>query len=170
MKIILVGGILGFVIITLAFKMKRGKISRKDMNCKIEIEFENRKVELKAIIDTGNFLRDPITKIPVIIVTEVALTPIIPSNILNNLQKILQGKEVELGEYATKIRIIPFSSLGKENGLIVGLKVDTVKIHYYEETEEIKDIIIGIYDGKLSKSNKYEALLGLGILEEKITI
>lgn len=135
------------------------------MNCKLELEFENKKLELKAIIDTGNFLKDPITKMPVIVVEAEALTNVIPNTLLNNLQEILKGKEVNLGLYASKIRIIPFTSLGKENGLLVGIKVEKIKVQYSGEVEIIKNAIIGIYNGKLNKSNKYEALLGLEILE-----
>lgn len=136
------------------------------MNCDIEIEFENKKIKLRAIIDTGNFLKDPITKMPVVVVESKALTEIIPKKMLENLQEILYNNELELGEYASKIRIIPFTSLGKENGLLVGIKIDEIKVYYDDEIEEIKNVILGIYNGTLSKSNKYSALIGIGLLED----
>ena len=40
-----------------------------------------------------------------------------------------------------------------------------VKIELDSNEEELENVIIGIYDKKLSKKNNYNALLGLDILE-----
>ena len=61
-------------------------------------------------------------------------------------------------------KFIPFSSLGNENGMLVGFKPDYIKI-YGEEENVRTDVIIGIYDGKLTKTNKYTSLVGLNILK-----
>lgn len=164
----LVGGIIGFIIITIAFKLIKGKITRKDMHCKLQIVVEDKILNLEAIIDTGNFLRDPITKTPVIVVEKEALRGSIPDELINNLSEIISGKDVNVGKYLSKIRIIPFSSLGKENGLLIGIKANSVYIQQNEESALIKNVIVGIYDGILSKSNKYSALVGLNLLEEDL--
>ena len=136
------------------------------MYCKLKIEIEEKEIELEAIIDTGNFLRDPITRMPVIVVEKEALKQILPDSLLDNLHEIISGKDVDIGEYLSKIRIIPFTSLGKENGLLIGIKATRVWVNHNQEITEIKNIIVGIYNGTLSKINRYSALIGLGILEE----
>ena len=136
------------------------------MHCKLQINLEKSTINLDAIIDTGNFLKDPITKAPVIVVEKEKLRGSLSEKLLNNLSEIISGKNIDIEEYIAKIRIIPFSSLGKENGLLLGVKADKVCIDYNEEKMLIKNAIIGIYNGKLSKSNKYSALVGLGLLEE----
>lgn len=168
-KIVLVGGIIGFIIITIAFKLIKGKITRKDMHCKLQIAVEDKMINLEAIIDTGNFLRDPITKTPVIVVEKEALRGTLPDNIINNLTEIISGGNIDIGAYISKIRIIPFSSLGKENGLLLGIKASSICINHNEEILNLKNVIIGIYNGILSKSNKYSALVGLNLLEEEKT-
>lgn len=165
---VLIGGIVGFIIITVAFKAIKGKITRKDMYCKLQIELENNTINLEAIIDTGNFLKDPITKMPVIVVEKEALREKIPNQLIDNLQEIISGNDVKIGEYASKIRIIPFTSLGKENGLLIGVKANSVAINQNEENIYVKNVIIGIYNGTLSKTNKYSALIGLNLLEEDL--
>ena len=56
-------------------------------------------------------------------------------------------------------------SLGNENGLLIGFKPDYVKI--YDEEDEVRDdIIVAIYDGKLSKNNLYNSLIGLDVLKK----
>lgn len=157
----------GFIIITTAFKNIKGKLTKKDMFCNIKININSNTVYTKAIIDTGNFLKEPITKIPVAVVEKDILKGVIPEEILNNLSNIIEGKEIVLGEYLSKIRLIPFMSLGKENGMLIGIKADGLAINTQDDVLFIKNIIIGIYDGNLSKTGKYKALIGLELLENK---
>ena len=147
-KIIVAGGIFGFILITLVFKNIKGRISKKSIYCNITAVINRRKITTKAIIDTGNFLRDPISKTPVIVIEKNELIKIIPDYILNNLEKIIIGENINLGEYASKIRIIPFISLGKENGVLIGLKAEKLVISMEENSIIVKDIIIGIYNQK----------------------
>ena len=135
------------------------------LNIKLEINSEFKYIH--AIIDTGNFLREPITKTPVIVVQKDCLINIVPDYILNNLNEIINGDNVDLNEFANKIRIIPFTSLGKENGILLGIKADSILIEYDELNLKINDVIVGIYNGILSKNGRYNALIGLDLLENK---
>lgn len=165
-KMILAGGIVGFAIVVISFKNIKGKLNKKDMYCNVKLcERENKKV-ITAIIDTGNFLKDPITKIPVIVAEINSLDGLFPSEILHNASKIINGGDIDLGEYASKIRVIPFKSLGKDNGLLLGIKIDKAYIEYQDNVHEIKNIIVGIYNGNLSRSGKYEGLVGLDTINE----
>ena len=165
-KMILAGGIVGFAIVVISFKNIKGKLNKKDMYCNVKLcERENKKV-ITAIIDTGNFLKDPITKIPVIVAEIDSLDGLFPSEILHNASKIINGGDIDLGEYASKIRVIPFKSLGKDNGLLLGIKIDKAYIEYQDNVHEIKNIIVGIYNGNLSRSGKYEGLVGLDSINE----
>ena len=122
-KIALLGGIVGFVIVNIAFRLVKGRISKKDMFCDVEIFFKDKSIKIKAMIDTGNLLKDPISGMPVIVVEKSQLETIIPKGIINNLNTILGGGEEinlteEEKEYMPKFRVIPFSSLGKQNRFI----------------------------------------------------
>ena len=135
------------------------------MYCKLQIKLEDKIISADAIIDTGNFLRDPITKRPVIVIDKETLRGILPDDFLDNLLQIISGKDIDIGSYTSKIRLIPFTSLGKENGLLIGLKAEKAVISYNTEIINIDDVIIGIYNGVLSKTNKYSALVGIGIID-----
>lgn len=171
LKIALLGGIVGFTITVIAFKLVKNRLSKSDMFCKIKIFIEGKSVETNAMIDTGNMLKDPITRMPVIIVEKDILYKIIPNKILDNLEKIIGGDvpseiyEEECVEYISKFKVIPFTSLGRQNGLLLGIKASKVITEIDENEQQLKNIIIGIYDKKLSKKDKYSALLGLDILE-----
>ncbi len=168
-KIALSGVIVGFIIITVAFKNFKKRLSKKDMFCNITIEFQNKYKNIKAMIDTGNLLKEPLTGAPVVVVEKEELLDIVPENILNNAEKIISGKlNITLNEYASKFRVIPFTSLGKENGLLLGLKIDNLQIEYDEQENNIKGAIVGIYNKRLSKTNTYNALVGLDIINGDI--
>ena len=68
--------------------------------------------------------------------------------------------------HSYKFKLIPFSSLGNDNGLLIGFKPDYIKIYSEDECTR-DDVLIGIYDGKLSKNNLYTSLIGLDILNKE---
>ena len=121
-KIILVAGSVGFIIITTSFRSIKGRLTKKDMYCNIKVNINSKYAYINAIIDTGNFLREPITKMPVIVVEKDTLINIVPDYILNNLDRIINGDNIDLEDYTSKVRIIPFTSLRQGKWNITGFK------------------------------------------------
>lgn len=104
----------------------------------------------------------------VIIVEKESLEFLIDKEILKNIENIINGKwigETPQEFYEYRFKIIPFSSLGNDNGVLLGFKPDYIKVHE-EEIYFKNNVIIGIYSGKLSKTNLYTSLIGLNILKE----
>ena len=157
------------MIITIGFKVVKNKISAKDMYCHIKIKLNHKEIETKAMIDTGNFLKEPITNTPVIVVEHTLLYDCIPKEILNHLENILGGDFSEIPknikeEYMPKLKVIPFSSLGKQNGMLLGIKAEKVVIENEEERKTKENVIIGIYNKSLTKRGEYRALLGIELM------
>ncbi len=166
LKITLLGGILGFIVINVCFRLVKERLNKNNMFCDITIDIEGKKANVKAMIDTGNLLKDPITKSPVIVVEKNSLNELIDRYILDNISKIIMGMEINLPEkYLTKMKVIPFTSLGKENGMLVGIRSDKITIHFEDEEKTIYGVIIGIYEKMLTKNNSYTALIGLDIIQ-----
>lgn len=169
LKTAILGGIIGFTLIVVAFKLVKNKISKKDMFCEIEIKINNHIIKTVAMIDTGNLLKEPITNTPVIVVEHTLLYNSIPKEILDNLDAILGGDLEKIPEkirldYISKLKLIPFSSLGKQNWMLVGIKPEYIKINQEEKTSIKDNIIIGIYNKSLTKRGEYRALAGMEIL------
>jgi len=167
LKTILLSAIVAFLIIIGAFTVVKNKISKRDMFCDIKIKLNNKEIEAKAMLDTGNLLKEPITNIPVIVVEHTLLYECIPKQILNNIEDILGGDFSKIPDeikqkYMIKLKFIPFSSLGKQNGMLLGLKADYVIIkNENDEEKKVNEIIIGIYNKSLTKRGEYRALMGL---------
>ena len=93
---------------------------------------------------------------------------------MNNLEKILGGDIDELEQdedfkkTISRFRMIPFSSLGKQNGLLLGIKADSINIVLDDKIENISNAIIGIYDKSFTKNGAYNAIFGLDMLEHEV--
>lgn len=169
LKTIILGAILAFIIIITAFKIVKSKISKKDMICEIEIKLNKQEIKTKAMIDTGNLLKDPLTNTPVIVIEHTLLYDCMPKEILNNLEQILGGELEKIPEeirnkYISKLKLIPFSSLGKQNGMLLGIKSEYVNIIQKDKTSKKENVIIGIYNKSLTKKGEYRALIGIELI------
>lgn len=165
LKVIFLGAIMAFLIIKISIKFIKTKINVKDMFCKIKIRINGKEIETKAMIDTGNLAKEPITNTPVVIVESSLLEKILPKEILNNIDNILAGNLDGINEdYISKLRCIPFSSLGKQNGMLLGIKADEISVEKEEENKTNNNVIIGVYDKSLTKRGEYRALIGLELI------
>lgn len=165
-KTILIGIVVAYFTIIIAFKLIKTKILKKDLICDISIMINNKEIKTKALIDTGNLLKDPITQIPVIVIEHTLLYDVLPKEILNNIEKILGGDFSKISneikdKYFSKLKVIPFSSLGKSNGMLLGIIGENLNIYFKDENEKIDKVIVGIYNKSLTKKGEYRSLLGI---------
>ena len=185
LKIALLGGITGFVITYSAFKVVKSRITKNEIIYTALVNIFNKELQTKVLLDTGNMLKDPISGEAVILIEKDKLCEIIPKSILESMAEILGGEKenydkrenddiecedevIEIEEknmYRTRLRIIPFTSVGKQNGMMIGIKSDFVKI--ITDVDEIinDNVIVCLYEKKFSKLGKYYGLIGLDILE-----
>jgi stage II sporulation protein GA (sporulation sigma-E factor processing peptidase) len=144
----------------------QSRITKENLLVPVKIAFDNRKIDLSALIDTGNSLKDPLTNIPVMVVEFKALEELLPIEIKSIFENSREDDlncittTISKSKWFSRFRLIPFSSLGKENGMLLGFKPDYVEIGEDEEKKDIKNVIVGIYNRSLSRNEKYKALLG----------
>jgi stage II sporulation protein GA (sporulation sigma-E factor processing peptidase) len=170
-KFLIIGIGLSTILIRYIFKHYRVKMNKENFLTRITINLNNRKVNLMALIDTGNSLKEPITQKPVIIAEYKAIEPILPEKLKKlyaenkEIDLNLVGKIMEEIGNEVKLRLIPYKSIGNENGMLIGFKPDSVKIYLNDEIKKIKDdIIVAIYNNKLSNDEQYNGLLHPEIL------
>ena len=159
MKNAIISGSIGFIITFLAFKYNKSKITKNDLICELIIKIGNKKVRLKALIDTGNSLKYSNTNDNVIIVEKNKIFS------EDEFKKYIEGgsDENEEKNYKnannTKLRLIPFKSIGKENGVLIGIKPDEVIMIKDEKITKVENVIIGMYEKKIG--TKYSAIIGI---------
>ncbi|MCF6465175.1 sigma-E processing peptidase SpoIIGA, partial [Clostridium sp. Cult2] len=170
-KFLTIGIGLGIILIRNILKNHLIRIGRENCLTNVTISLNNKKTDLVALIDTGNSLKEPISQKPVIIAEYNALKTILPELVKN---VYLENKDLDLNFIAKimeeigdeiNLRLIPFKSLGNNNGILIGFVPDSIKVYLDNETKKLKDdIIVAIYNDKLATDEQYNGLLHPEIL------
>ena len=166
LKTVILAAIVAFIVIITAFTIVKTKVTKKDMFCNIEIKLNGKILKTKALIDSGNMLKEPITNTPVVVIEKSLLYECIPKEILNHLDEIIGGDFEKIPEeiknqYMSRLKLIPFSSLGKQNGMLIGIKPEYIKIQKEEQEIKKENVILGIYNKSLTRRGEYRALMGM---------
>jgi stage II sporulation protein GA (sporulation sigma-E factor processing peptidase) len=134
----------------------------------IQISWGEKMMKLNALLDTGNQLHDPITKVPVVIVELQRIKDQLPLEFIKWVENIQLGElgiNIELSDFwEERVRILPFNSLGKEHGLMVGFRSDQVKVWQKQQTIINENVVIGLYSKSLSREGAFHALIPPAIL------
>lgn len=147
------------------------KVVRNFFRVCLTISFDNASISVEGLIDTGNSLKDPVSQKPVIVVEYSALENILPPGIRKaftggdepKLEEILESMEDI--EWSKRLRLIPFNSLGKVNGMLIAFRLDQVEILMGNEKITAENIIVGVYPRQLCPEGSYRALLHPDILQ-----
>ncbi|MFD3156474.1 sigma-E processing peptidase SpoIIGA [Haloimpatiens sp. FM7330] len=120
------------------------RVMLKKLIYDIEIVTDKCTPRLKAFLDTGNELREPVTNLPVVIV---------------------EKKEVPYEIEKDRRLYIPYKTINGACDKLEAFKPKFIKIYYKDGEKETKEVIIAFCKQKLSKYNDYQALLSRGIFE-----
>lgn len=135
--------------------------------CKIPVKVNlwGKSALVNALVDTGNQLVEPLSQHPVVVIEFEAIKDVLPEEICREVTQATQndGSKIILSladtPYANRLRVIPFQSLGKQNGLLLGIRPDSVEIQVGMQEHVVRDVVVGIYANKLSPESTYRALL-----------
>ncbi len=125
--------------------------------------------ELSALLDTGNMLLDPITKHPVLVVEAEILKGVLPPEILGLSILFSKGEfpdnsALEFSpDWASRIRVISYTSVGKKKGFLLGFRPDEVVL-LHKEPKKLPPVIIGLYNLASYTGGGYHALLPSSLL------
>lgn len=169
-KVLLYSVAVAYILIVLSIGYIKNKVNKENLYKEIVIEFDSKEKEVNALIDTGNSLSDPISQFPVIVVEYNAIEELLPEGVKDifkndNWNKLEQITTIlQKSNWMNRFRIIPFTSLGMENGMLIGFKPDSVKLKIKGDVMNLSKIIVGISTSRLSKNGDYKALLNPDIL------
>ncbi len=100
------------------------------------------------MLDSGNHLKDPISKKPVSIVESQWILP------------------MERQKKEENIKLIPYHSIGKNHGMMRGFVGDKLVIKRERDFAVIKRPVIGISENPLSDKGDYQMILSPALLQE----
>lgn len=134
----------GAVFLFMIFGLARWERSRRQKAQLFRVILENNGLvrEVTGLLDTGNRLYTPGGKRPVSIVEYKSVKELFPASLP-----------------ALQVRLIPYSSLGNENGVIAGIIIERMTVLQQNDRVTVKHPVIGLYKGSLSENKKFQMIL-----------
>ena len=132
--------------------------------CNLKIEQNNKTIDLKAKIDTGNNLKDPFSNKPVIVAEYKFIKSIVPTEIINFFSnKETKSDSLDIDKITNlKFRTIPFNTI-LGSGIMPAFMPEKIKIIKKDKKEISKDAFVAICKEKFLNEN-YNALVGTDLI------
>ena len=127
------------VYVLVRFLIKRKKEAQNE--CEVLLNCGDKQLKVKAFIDSGNMLTDPISKRPVSIIEEECL------------------KKAEIVMPDEKCKAIPYHSVGKKNGILMGFEFPEMRICGRNMDKSVEKVIVAMSRDALFTSGKYQMIL-----------
>lgn len=139
---------IGALFLTLATKIFMQKKQIAEQIFQVEVVNHGKTWELRGYWDSGNLLIDPYVEKPV--------------NILKNslAEQIFSEKEDHM-------RLVPYRSLGNENGLLSVFNAEMMYIYQGEKRLVVAPVVFGIAEAGLLKDKEYDIILQTSMLEKE---
>lgn len=149
-----IGGIIYF-----AFYALRKRLVMPHFEYDLEIHYCGKIGHVLGLLDTGNMLYTPIGHRPVLVVTYDAIKEMLTEEECKNIESCYNdmGKLLQM-ENGPKY-IIPFHSMGCEEGLLWGIVSECIILHKGTLDKEIPKCVIGIAFEKICGDRMYKALI-----------
>lgn len=132
--------IAGYYIVLGIIRFLLGMIRKNQCRCKVDLYYREKMRTVEAIIDTGNGLHDPVSSDPV--------------SILDKRELFSWGEDMTV----SKVRFIPYHTIGKREGLLPVIRLDKMCVHSEEELW-IEKPIVGISEEEISADGEYRMIL-----------
>ncbi|WP_378951996.1 sigma-E processing peptidase SpoIIGA [Pelosinus sp. sgz500959] len=158
------GSLLGISLVMIVVRRMIVRATRHSHLYQVILEYEKRRIELTAMLDTGNGLYTLIDRKPVILVNQHAIEPLLSQQVKYFLQN--HSPETWLSNlnecmdlvWLSRVQIIPYHSIGHKS-MLLAFRLDYFMITGKGGDIDIGDVMIGIYSGTLSGDGAYDVLL-----------
>ena len=135
--------------VTVLCVLRWEKIKREEIVITVILEEGSVQVTLKALIDSGNSLYDPISGKPVCVVEREAPEGKIPLDI------------------PEKFRLIPYHSIGKKHGMMQAVEIEKLKVKKDGQELIVEKALLGLYENKVTAHGGYQMILHPALFENR---
>ncbi len=128
----------------------------------VEIEIEGCTLSLKGLVDSGNHLYDPLSKMPVMIVSIQAVRERLPEEIAalaEDPDRFMDGSIHLLDEWSGRVRFVPAKMVGKSSALLIAYKPDAIRISNSNGTWQVKKALVSFTAQVLSSDDAFDCII-----------
>ncbi|QQK76728.1 sigma-E processing peptidase SpoIIGA [Salicibibacter cibarius] len=125
----------------------------------IKMNEQTEAIKATTLVDTGNHLRDPISRAPVLL-AEIALfqSQLTEDEWEETLEWLdSEGKKGKM-KWEERMKLIPYRTVGREHGFIFAVSAAEVVIVADGERQGHKNVLIGFENRKLSAEGRFQCI------------
>lgn len=134
-------------------------------------------VRAHLLLDTGNGLKDPYTGIPVVVVDPSILSDVLPKQLFLTLKNVtsarilgrkegittmnecIEGLVSDQPWILTRLRLIPFTGVDGEKGMLIGLRADSLEVKIEGQLLKTERVVVALSPFTLKKEYSFDGLL-----------
>jgi stage II sporulation protein GA (sporulation sigma-E factor processing peptidase) len=138
----------------------------------VVVKVAGESVICRGLVDTGNQLHEPITRIPVMVMESRLFAHLLPSAFLSleeegekRLEKMDGLLESLPPEWQTRLRLIPYRSVSRGMDFLLAFKPDEVVLVQNGVRYETSRVLIGLNSFGLSADQQYQAIVHPAIMQ-----
>lgn len=135
-KVLLISAAAAYLVLTVVFRASARRSGAGGFLIPVTVAFCGGRATLTALCDTGNTLRDPVTGRPVLVASAEKLKPLWPPELGPLLTAhALRAPSLAMehlaasGADAARFRLLPYSAVGVESGLLLAVRLDWASIN-----------------------------------------
>ncbi|QJD83582.1 sigma-E processing peptidase SpoIIGA [Cohnella herbarum] len=134
----------------------------------VEIRIDDGSWKMNALLDTGNRLYDPLTRIPVMIMEASVWKEQLPSGWCERLKgesadKLISELDARASEeyrWGNRLRLVPYRAVNGSTRLMLAIKPDVVVLSREgHPLLQVNRVLIGLDGGTLSSEGTYRAIV-----------
>lgn len=117
-------------------------LKRHDCNsCMVQLEGDCGKIQVRALIDTGNCLVEPISG---------KCVSVLEARIWEQMKRFMKPE---------KLKMIPYHTLGKKQGLMEGYEIEEMRVICQGSEKLCQQVILAVYQGNISSKQTYQMIV-----------
>lgn len=161
---------MGYAALHFFFKEIKAKIEKHNYMRNVEITVNNKSKILRAYIDTGNELTEPMSGKPVIVANMECIKNLLSKELYEEILICCKNKKNSYENLLNmksdvNLRIVKYNTISSIGENMICLVPDNIEITDDKNNIVKTDAVIGIYPGRINKKDDYDALLFKKLLE-----
>lgn len=124
-----------------------------------------------GLIDTGNRLYDPLTRMPVMVMEAGLWRGELPQAWVEAISggtpdELLARLDRDDAAWRDRLRFVPYRGIGSGTRLMLAIKPDSVRIERNGQCHASSRVLIGLDGGRLASDGAYQAIIHPSLLED----
>ncbi|WP_435368221.1 sigma-E processing peptidase SpoIIGA [Paenibacillus polysaccharolyticus] len=164
-----------FFAVLILFKIVQGAKRKSDRMStylgQVEVRIDEVVVSCTGLLDTGNQLTDPLSRMPVMVMEVSLWQTMLPDSWNSRLknespENLIMELDQKHFRWQDRLRLVPYRGINKGTAFMMAVKPDRVTVTMDGTDYVTTKVLIGLDGGVLSSDGKYQAVIHPELVQE----